>query len=162
MTATSYALRFIACAILLAADLRVGVQSLRAASAATSTVIPGIGLLHLGDTLPNASNQSSYSTLIVSQDDASAAAALPGRSLVYFSGPDVNTQWNAGVTYIQASTNGWLLRDASGNLLVNQGYPNNYVGEPAVWRSSIQARPYRSRSSSGGRISLRPARVSPP
>jgi Hypothetical glycosyl hydrolase family 15 len=145
VTGTSYALRFIACAILLAAGLRVGVQSPRTASAATSTVIPGIGLLHLGDTLSNASNQSSYSTVIVSQDDASAAAALPGRSLVYFSGPDVNTQWNAGVTYTQASTNGWLLRDASGNLLVNQGYPNNYVGDigssayQSAWLSNVSA-----------------------
>jgi hypothetical protein len=108
-------------------------------------MVPSIGLLHLGDTLSNASNQSSYSTVIVSPDDAPAAAALPGRSLVYFAGPDVNTQWNAGVTYNQATANGWLLKDASGNLLVNSGYPNNYVGDignsayQTQWVSNVSA-----------------------
>jgi hypothetical protein len=120
-------------------------QPLRAGGASASSVIPGIGLLHLGDTLPNASNQSSYSTVVVSRDDAPAAAALPGRSLVYFAGPDVNTQWNAGVTYTQASTNGWLLKDSSGNLLVNKSYTNNYVGDigssayQSAWVNNVSA-----------------------
>jgi hypothetical protein len=120
-------IRFVGFLLVLASGLYVGM--LPGASAVASGVIPGIGLIHLGDTLSNASNQSSYSTVVVSQDDAPAAAALPGRSLVYFAGPDVNTQWNAGVTYSQATANGWLLKDASGNLLVNKSFANDYVGD---------------------------------
>jgi hypothetical protein len=42
---------------------------------------------------------------------------------------DVNTNFSTGVPYSQASQNGWLLRNSSGNLLVNRGYQNNYVGD---------------------------------
>ncbi len=66
--------------------------------------------------------------MIVSQDDAASAAALPGRSLVYMNGTDVNTQWSAGVPYSQALANGWLLRDASGNLLTSTQY-GSYVAD---------------------------------
>src|SRR5207244_3052126 len=100
-----YSFRFIAGLLVLGSGWYVA--TLPAASASSSSVVSGIGLIHLGDTLSNASNQASYSTVIVSQDDAPAAAALPGRSLVYFAGPDVATQWNSGVSYTQASTNGW-------------------------------------------------------
>jgi hypothetical protein len=138
--------RLTAGALVLAAGLGVGMQQPpHAVGASTSSLIPGIGLVHLGDTLSNASNKSSYSTVIVSQDDAPAAAALPGKSLVYFAGPDVNTQWNAGVTYAQASTNGWLLRDSAGNLLVNKSFANDYVGDigssayQSTWVSNVSA-----------------------
>ena len=64
-------------------------------------------------------------------------------SLVYFAGTDVNTQWSTGVPYSEAEANGWLLRDASGNLLVNQAYSDDYVGDvgnPAyqqAWISNV-------------------------
>jgi hypothetical protein len=67
--------------------------------------------------------------LIVSGGEARAAAREPGRSLVYFAGTDVNTRWDAGVPYRLAAARGWLLRDGAGNLLVNKGYPDNYVGD---------------------------------
>jgi hypothetical protein len=67
--------------------------------------------------------------LIVTTGEARAAAREPGRSLVYFAGTDVNTRWDAGVPYRLAAARGWLLRDASGQLLVNRGYPDNYVGD---------------------------------
>src|SRR5438094_778771 len=139
----SYGFRLLAGSLVLALGFLVGEQFSGAAGASGGNPTPGIGLLHLGDTLSNASNQSSYSTVIVSQDDASAAAALPGKSLVYFAGPDVNTQWNAGVTYAQASTNGWLLKDASGALMINKGYTNNYIGDigsaayQSAWLSNV-------------------------
>jgi hypothetical protein len=62
---------------------------------------------------------------------------------VYFAGTDVNTQWSTGVPYSQAEANGWLLRDGSGNLLVNQSYADDYVGDvgnPAyqqAWISNV-------------------------
>jgi hypothetical protein len=145
MALRPYAFTLTAGALVLAAGLRVGMQPPHAAGASVGSLIPGIGLVHLGDTLSNASNQSSYATVVVSQDDAPAAAALPGKSLVYFAGPDVNTQWNAGVTYAQASTNGWLLKDSSGNLLVNKSFANDYVGDigstayQSAWVSNVSA-----------------------
>jgi len=84
--------------------------------------------VHLGDTLSGASNQSSYSLAVVSQDDADAAAALPGRSLVYFSGTDVPTGYSDGVPYSQALANGWLLTDGSGHLMQNTGF-GFYIGD---------------------------------
>ena len=123
----------------------LGTESLSSAGASSSGAVAGVGLVHLGDTLSNASNQSRYPMVIVSQDDAQAAAALPGKSLVYFAGPDVNTQWNAGVPYSQASANGWLLKDASGNLMVNKSFANDYVGDigssayQAAWVSNVSA-----------------------
>jgi len=71
-----HAFRLTAGALILAAGLGVGMQPPHAARASATSLIPGIGLVHLGDTLSNASNPSSYSTVIVSQDDAPAAAAL--------------------------------------------------------------------------------------
>jgi hypothetical protein len=76
----------------------------------------------------------SYSYLLVGLALAKAAAREPGRSLVYFSGTDVNTRWDTGVPYAVARRRGWLLRDTAGNLLVNRSYPSNYVadvGDPA-------------------------------
>jgi Hypothetical glycosyl hydrolase family 15 len=75
------------------------------------------------------SGYRAYSYLLVSTALAGRAAREPGRSLVYFAGTDVNTQWDAGVPYSVAAARGWLLKDASGQLLVNKAYPNNYVGD---------------------------------
>ncbi len=97
-------------------------------AAAAGLPTAGVGLLHLGDALPNASNQSSYSLVIVSQDDANSAAALPGTSVAYMNGTDINTSFSCGVPYSQALARGWLLRDARGNLLVNSQY-GSYVGD---------------------------------
>lgn len=91
--------------------------------------VAGTGLLRTGVPLSRAPGESRAALLIVSRADASRAAREPGRSLVYFSGTDVNTRWNAGVPYAQARRNGWLLRNTSGGLLVNRSYPSNYVGD---------------------------------
>jgi len=91
---------------------------------------PGIGIVRQGtDAWRAGSGYRAYSYLIVSLDLARRAAREPGRSLVYFAAPDVNTRWNAGVPYDQARRHGWLLRDRAGKLLVNRGYPENYIGD---------------------------------
>jgi putative glycosyl hydrolase-like family 15 (GHL15) protein len=91
--------------------------------------VAGTGLLRTGVHLASGSGQGKASLLIVGTSEASAAARLPGRAIVYFSGTDVNTRWSTGVPYAQAKQNGWLLKSASGSLLVNRSYPSNYVGD---------------------------------
>ncbi|HLI56922.1 MAG TPA: hypothetical protein VKY26_07775, partial [Actinomycetota bacterium] len=96
---------------------------------ASSTTVGGIGLYSLGGALSNVADPNAYSVVVAGSAEYNELAGLPGTSLAYFSGTDVNTDWSTGVPYSQAAANGWLLTDGSGNLLVNQGYPNNYVGD---------------------------------
>jgi Hypothetical glycosyl hydrolase family 15 len=101
--------------------------------------VAGTGLLRTGAPL-SGSGQARAALLIVGSTGASAAAAEPGRSLVYFSGTEVSTRWDWGMPYAQAKTNGWLLTDAAGGLLVNRAYPGNYVGNvgnPAYQRAWV-------------------------
>ena len=99
----------------------------------------GIGLVRQDSDAWNATaGYQAYSYLIVSRELATRAAREPGRSLVYFSGTDVNTRWDAGVPYRLAAAKGWLLKAAGGELLVNRGYPDNFVadvGDPAYQRA---------------------------
>jgi len=110
---------------------------------AAGSPVPGVGILRLGSSYPAASGYDRYSYMIVSRGDAAAAASQPGRSLVYHSGTDVNTQWDCGVPYSQAAANGWLLKDSSGNYLVNSGYTSNYIGDvgnpayQAAWANNV-------------------------
>ena len=115
------------------ATLAVGtVAALVVAGAVTAggrgRTVAGTGLLRTGSHLSSGSGQSRASLLIVGTSEASAAARLPGRSLVYFSGTDVSTRWSTGVPYAQAKQNGWLLKSAAGKLLVSRSNHSNYVG----------------------------------
>src|SRR3954464_1810126 len=100
----------------------------RPAGASPSTV-PGVGVVALGGHLSGIAEPGLYSTAIASASEASTLAALPGRSLAYFSGTDVNVSWSTGVPYTQALANGWLLAGSTGSLLTNTGYAGNYVGD---------------------------------
>jgi hypothetical protein len=101
----------------------------RAANASSSSPVPGVGVLALGGHLSSVSTPGIYSTAIASASEGSTLAGLPGRSLAYFSGTDVNVNWSTGVPYSQASANGWLLTGSSGALLTNTNYPGDYVGD---------------------------------
>jgi Hypothetical glycosyl hydrolase family 15 len=91
---------------------------------------PGIAVIRqTADSWRTASGYRSYSNLLVGLALARNAARQPGRSLVYFSGTDVNTHWNTGVPYAEARRRGWLLRDRAGNLLLNRRYASNYIGD---------------------------------
>jgi Hypothetical glycosyl hydrolase family 15 len=101
-----------------------------------------------GGHLANLADPSHYSMLIGSawsSDATSVVAKAAGLGLVYFNGTVVNTQWSTGVPYSQASANGWLLKDASGNFLVSRVYTNNYaadIGSPAyqqAWIANVEA-----------------------
>jgi putative glycosyl hydrolase-like family 15 (GHL15) protein len=98
------------------------------ASASQSTV-PGVGIVALGSHLTGVADPGLYSTDIASASQAATLAGLPGRSLAYFSGTDVNVNWSTGVPYSQALANGWLLAGSTGSLLTNTGYAGNYVGD---------------------------------
>jgi hypothetical protein len=104
--------------------------------------VPGIAVLRqTGDSWEAASSHRAYSDLIVGLALARDAAREPGRSLVYFSGTDVNTRWNTGVPYAEARRRGWLLKGRDGNLLVNRNYPSNYIGDvgnPAYQRAWLE------------------------
>jgi hypothetical protein len=106
----------------------IAVTPSRSASA-TSSTLPGVGIVALGSHLANVADPGLYSTDIASASQASTLAGLPGRSLAYFSGTDVNVNWSTGVPYSQALANNWLLYGSSGSLLTNTGYPGNYVGD---------------------------------
>jgi hypothetical protein len=75
------------------------------------------------------SNKRRYSIVIGGTGEAAALAAYPGKKLVYYSAPDVNTGLDMGVPWARAKANGWLLKDADGNLLVNSSYPSNNIGD---------------------------------
>jgi hypothetical protein len=102
-----------------------------AAGAATSGPTPSISILRLGNAWSAATGYSRYPTVIVDRANAVAAAALPSttRVLVYHAGVDININWTTGVSYADALANGWLLKDSSGNLIHNAGYPDNYIGD---------------------------------
>jgi len=100
--------------------------------------VGGTGVSSLRAELSHFRQSGRYSMLIVPTREARLAAKKPGRSLVYFAGTDVNTDWNAGVPYRTALANGWLLKDGAGNLLKNLGFPDNYIGDvgnPAYQRA---------------------------
>ncbi len=99
----------------------VGVVLVGSAIADNVGPVAGTGIYRLGDDLSHVSSPAGYSLVIGGQGDAGTLASLPGRSLVYFAGTDVNTKWSTGVPYSEALANGWLLKDSSGNLLLNKG-----------------------------------------
>ena len=92
------------------------------------------------------SNQSRYPMVIVSQDDAQAAAALPGKSLVYFAGARiVNTQWNAECT-LQSGVRERLasegcVREPDGQQRACERLCRRYrqLGPTTAWVSNVSA-----------------------
>jgi hypothetical protein len=67
-----------------------------------------------------------------------------GRSLTYFDGMDVATTYSTGVPYSQALSNGWLLKDAAGNYLINSTYGTYCAdvgssGYQQAWISNVLA-----------------------
>jgi hypothetical protein len=88
-----------------------------------------IGIARFGNTWPTATGYPRYAYVLVGRQAAAAAARQPGTSLVYHSAPSVNTEWDAGIPYAVALAKGWLLSDASGELLRNVRFPTSFVGD---------------------------------
>ncbi len=126
--------------VVLAGGLSAG-----SADGSRNGAVSGTGLVALSSSLWEAGNTSRYSLVIVNTSNAQHSTELRGLPLVYFAAPDVNKDWNAGVSYHQAVEHNWLLKDANGNVLVNQGYPSNVIGDvgnpayEAAWVSNVLA-----------------------
>jgi hypothetical protein len=90
--------------------------------------LPGTGVARLGATYAAGSGYDRFSYVLVSRADAHAAASLPGTTLVYMSGTSIPTTFNTGVAFDTAKAKGWLLKDPSGQYLVNPNY-NTYIGD---------------------------------
>jgi hypothetical protein len=85
----------------------------------------GIGVLIESGNLGSVSTPDIYAQVVGgawSSDVGTVISKVAGLGLVYFDGTDVKQSYSTGVTYTQASTNGWLLKDSAGNLLVNTQY----------------------------------------
>lgn len=104
---------------------------------------PGIAVIRqTPESWRTASGYRSYSNVVVGLALARDAAREPGRSLVYFSGTDVNTHRSTGIPYAEAQRHGWLLKNSAGNQLVNRRYPSNYIGDvgsPAYQHAWIES-----------------------
>jgi hypothetical protein len=96
-------------------------------------------VIRWGDLFHKATTYDRYAYVVVGPGDAHAAARLAGRSLVYASGTSVYPSWLAGVSYREARANGWLLKDASGDDVMNAQYGAYVadVGNPAYQQRFI-------------------------
>ena len=89
---------------------------------------PGIGVIRWGSSFAQASGYDRYAYVDVTPGDADDAGRLSTNSLVYMSGTSVQTSWSTGVSYNEALSNNWLLKDANGQYLKNTAY-GAYVGD---------------------------------
>lgn len=134
-----------ATAFYVSGESRSGLQAISQPSLPRSSrPEPGIAVIRQTvDSWRRGAAYRSYSNVIAGLALARAAAREPGRSLVYFSGTDVNVDGNTGIPYPEARRRGWLLKDSAGNLLLNRQYPSNYIGDvgnPAyqhAWLESV-------------------------
>ena len=93
----------------------------------------------LSSTLAHYSHLSDYSYVIFGGDFA-VARRLRGKTL-HYEEISVCSEWNCSVPYPRASANGWLLKDANGNVIHTYGDSRRYlpdVGLPAYQRAFIR------------------------
>jgi hypothetical protein len=104
----------------------------------------GIAVARLGSSFSRGTNYNRYGYVIVGVQDAAAAATLRAKSIVYMSGTSVSPKFFTGVTFGQARSQNWLLKDKAGNYLTNEQY-GAYIGDigsPAYqkqWAESVAA-----------------------
>lgn len=107
---------------------------------------PGVGYEDETGHLTNVSNPDQFSILWGGawSSDVSVIENAAGRGLVYFDGTDVKQSYSTGVPYSDASANGWLLKDSSGNLLENTTYASYCAdvgssGYQNEWISNVES-----------------------
>jgi hypothetical protein len=103
-----------------------GSSSKNIAEGASSAPYTGNGVIRLaGGNWGTLSNTDKYSVLLASANNANAAGALPGRSLMYACGTNTESSDSVstacGVSYSDAVANNWILKDASGNYVHYKG-----------------------------------------
>jgi Hypothetical glycosyl hydrolase family 15 len=80
-------------------------------------ILKATGILRYGGRYAASSGYDRFQYVVVTREAAHSAARLPGVALVYTSGATLKRDWSTGVSYAEASANGWLLRDASGSIV---------------------------------------------
>ena len=108
--------------------LALVVLLLQGNATAAGGATPGIGVIRWGSSFAQASGYDRYAYVDVTPGDADDAGRLSTNSLVYMSGTSVQTSWSTGVSYNEALSNNWLLKDANGQYLKNTAY-GAYVGD---------------------------------
>lgn len=91
----------------------------------------GLGALsYRDDPTPIIPDASIYDYVIT----AYGGQHLPGakKEFEYVSCISVNSSWWAGVDVNVAKNGGMLLKDVNGNYMLNRGYPDNFIGDPAM------------------------------
>ena len=103
----------------------------------------GIGYLKLGSSNHPPSNPDKYDT--VALGGSGFPWPHPNRALIYTSLTNVPQAWSAGVPYADALANGWLLKDANGNYVMNKGFAGVYLGDVGnpdyvrAWCQNVEA-----------------------
>jgi putative glycosyl hydrolase-like family 15 (GHL15) protein len=102
----------------------------------------GIAISRLGSSYSRTQNYDRYGYVIVGVGDATAAGTLSTKSLVYMSGTSVQPRFFTGVTYDEARSENWLLKDSAGNYLMNEQYEARIadIGNPAYqkrWANNV-------------------------
>lgn len=102
----------------------------------------GIGVLAYAGHLTSVGDLSRYSMVIGSSwsNDAPLLQHAAGRSLTYFDAMDVAKTYSTGVTYSKALAHGWLLKNSSGNYLINSKFGTYCadVGSPTYQQAWIR------------------------
>lgn len=144
--------RIVRCAVVpvCAASLVVSLIAPSSARAVPRATPPptGVGLIKLGGALDSsgaARRLSSYSVVIVGDEDARRVAGLRARSLIYGCAVNVpSAAWSAtcGVPWATSVAHGWILKDAAGNdaPYTDGGSFLADVGDPAyqkAWLATI-------------------------
>lgn len=88
----------------------------------------GIGYLRLGDGALR-SNPEKYDRLLITQNNLPLDRDYGNEVLTYYSLANCSAAQDNGVLEAEARANGWLLKDASGNEIINRQYPLNKLGD---------------------------------
>lgn len=104
-------------------------------------MLRGTGIIRWGELYQEKAGYERFAYVLVSRPAARSAARLPGTTLVYKSGTDIQKGWSTGVTYQVALANDWLLRDASGAYMMNAQYGSFVadIGNPAYQRRFLES-----------------------
>ena len=100
---------------------RTASKAAKASAPNKAVATKGISVFRYGEHFASGSQYERYAYVIVDRGHARAAAALPGKALIYTSGADI-ANFNTGVTKARAASRGWLLRDSGGAVVESDDY----------------------------------------
>jgi hypothetical protein len=90
----------------------------------------GAGRRTLGDSY---TPQMGFQVATVDRNAMTAAKDMPGtRVQFYRSAISCNVGYDTSIPHAQAFSNGWLMKDSAGKLLINRQYPDNHILDPSI------------------------------